>query len=100
MSRAMDNASGVTVNPWWNEIVSVSARVHAWFDFEAAGDAVRKLAALHAIVQIAQGERSRPAISLMENTGKAVSALEPFREGRVSLKVGPDAWDVDLSVGH
>ncbi len=98
--RAMDGEGEPVPADWWSDVGADPSRVHGWFDFAAAGSAVRKLTALHAIVQIAQGERSGPAVGLMERTGRAVSALEPFGEGRVHLQVGRDAWGVDLEVGR
>ena len=74
--------------------------MHGWVDFDAAGTAVRKLTALYAIVQIAQGSRSGPAVALMELTGDVVSALEPFGEGAVRVLIAPQTWKMDLSVGR
>jgi hypothetical protein len=98
--RAMEQPETSPRSEWWDTAASAPHRVHGWFDFAAAGSAVRKLTALHAIVQIAQGERSGPAVVLMERTGRAVSALEPFGEGSLQLQLGPDAWTADARVGH
>ncbi len=98
--NALETTEESPQSDWWSTVSAAPERVHGWFGFEAAGSAVRKLAALHAIVQIAQGERSGPAVVLMERTGRAVSALEPFGEGRLQLQVGPDAWTLDVRVGH
>jgi hypothetical protein len=100
VSRAMERLAEPPQREWWDAAGAAPQAVHAWFDFEAAGSAVRKLTALHAIVQIAQGQRSGPAVVLMERTGRAVSALEPFGEGSLQLQVGRSAWTVDARVGQ
>jgi len=98
--RAMEREADPPQDEWWKASAAAPSLVHGWFDFAAAGSAVRKLTAMHAIVQIAQGERSGPAVVLMERTGRAVSALEPFGEGRLQLQLGRDAWTMDVRVGH
>jgi len=100
VSRAMEQPAERPQGDWWETAGAAPSLVHAWFDFVAAGLAVRKLTALHAIVQIAQGERSGPAVVLMERTGRAVSALEPFGQGSVQLRLGRDTWTADARVGH
>ncbi|NQU39126.1 MAG: hypothetical protein HQ523_04160 [Lentisphaerae bacterium] len=85
---------------WWHAVQAEPASLHHWMDFAAAGTALRKLAALHAIVQIAQGHGSGPAVELMTATGHAVSALEPFGEGRARLALTPEAWHIDARVGR
>ncbi|MBL7076829.1 MAG: hypothetical protein ISS31_05095 [Kiritimatiellae bacterium] len=100
VSRAIEQSAEPPQGAWWSAAAATPGMVHGWFDFKAAGSAVRKLMALHAIVQIAQGERSGPAVVLMERTGRAVSALEPFGEGSLKLELGRDAWTMDVRVGH
>jgi hypothetical protein len=85
---------------WWPAAADAPGALHCWVDFNAAGTALRNLAALHALVQIAQGERSGPAVALMEDTGRVVSALEPFGEGWARVAMGADTWLIDARVGR
>jgi hypothetical protein len=85
---------------WWDHAAAAPDAMHTWVDFAAAGKAVRKLTALYAIVQIAQGEGRGPALALMEQTGQTVKALEPFGEGVASLCLKDDRWILDAGVGR
>jgi hypothetical protein len=100
ISRAMSQPATTARSDWWDAVEAAPAQCHAWVDFAAVGSALRKLTALYAIVQIAQGQRSGPAMAIMEQTGQTVRALEPFAEGSLQLQVGRDAWTLDARVGH
>ncbi|MDP6629604.1 MAG: hypothetical protein QGH42_02200 [Kiritimatiellia bacterium] len=100
VGRAMSQAAPSSQSDWWSAAEAAPEQCHAWVDFAAAGSALRKLTALYAIVQIAQGQRSGPAMAIMERTRQTVAALEPFGEGNIQLQVGRDAWTLDARVGH
>lgn len=99
VNRAVQIGGDVPQPEWWAAAWARPNAIHGWCDFASAGSAVRKLSALHAIVRIAQGEHSQPAVTLMERTGRVVSALEPFTQGCMQVQAGPEAWKVDVRLG-
>ena len=101
VSRRLEQPDGPhPQGDWWGSAAAAPDAVHTWVDFSAAGQAVRKLTALYAIVQIAQGAGRGPAVALMEQTGQAVDALQPFGEGTASLRLEGERWVVDVGVGR
>ena len=90
-----------TVPGWWADVAEARSEGNAWLDLEESSLALRKVSAMVALVQIAQGRGGNAtARGGMNRAAEWLTALQPLQTARLSLNHTNAVWSLDLSMGE